>query len=151
MKNILKNVLLFSLLSFSTAVFAVENLQFAEVKKVLDGDTVLLDLEEKPTPIRLTGIDCFETNKIQRAYKQAYVNNLTIEEVLEKGIVAKKNLSRIIKENHSKVYFKCTGVDKYSRLLGTIYTTENQDINKIMVDSGYCTKFVYSSRLRYFK
>ena len=34
--------------------------------------------------LRLVGIDCYETKNINRAYKQAYTDNLTVEEVIKK-------------------------------------------------------------------
>lgn len=127
---------------FPKHVFSFENSQFAKVGKIYDGDTIELKLKE-PTPIRLTGIDCFETSNINRTYKQAYLYNISIEEVIKRGILAKKELTKIISKNGYKIYFKCDGIDKYGRLLGQIYTLNGQNINDIMKKSKYCYPFKY--------
>ena len=46
-----------------------------------DGDTVRVKIDTgNKFNIRLQGIDCFEVVKIHRAYRQAYLENLTIDE-----------------------------------------------------------------------
>lgn len=142
-----KLCIIFSLLCLTTLnTFAREGFQRARVYRVYDGDTVQLGLESKPTSIRLVGIDCFEISKNYRAYKQAYEYNITIEEVLKRGNAAKEILNKIIADDGNEVYFKCTGVDKYGRLLGSIYTKNHKDINTIMLNSGYCPRYVFIKR-----
>ncbi len=122
---------------------AKEHLQHAKVTKVYDGDTLQLDLENNLTPIRLTEIDCFETAKIHRAYKQAYENKISIEEVLQRGEAAKKLMEKILSENNNEIFFKCTGVDKYKRLLGKVYTKKHINISNILLSSGYCKEYIF--------
>ena len=53
------------------------------IVKILDGDTVRAKINDNIFSIRLIGIDCYETTPNNRAYKQAYNNNLTIERTYE--------------------------------------------------------------------
>lgn len=135
-------ILLLVCLSFDYNCFAFENVQVSKVARVYDGDTIELKLK-KNTSIRLIGVDCYETAKINRAYKQAYIKNIPIEEVVRRGLLAKKELNKIIKSNHYKVFFKCEGIDDYGRLLGEIYTLDGKSINEIMKNSYYCYPFEY--------
>ncbi len=60
------------------------------MKKIYDGDIIQAKVNNgNKFSIQLTGIDCYETSKIHRAYKQAYVDKLTINEVIKKGFVRK--------------------------------------------------------------
>ncbi len=94
--------------------------------------------------IRLTGIDCFETSKINRAYKQAYLNNLTIEEVVEKGQKSKIILEKYINNSDDNFYYIPEGIDKYKRELGTLYS-KDENINDYMLKCGGCLKYTYKN------
>jgi len=55
------------------------------VTKVIDGDTVHAMCGKKDVKIRMTEIDSYESKRNNRAYKQAYEQKLTVEEVVVKG------------------------------------------------------------------
>ena len=85
MKSILLSLFLLLIIMPAYASIPVE------VLKILDGDTIKVKLDSgNKFSIRLIGIDCYETNKINRAYKQAYVNDISIEEVVKRGEDARK-------------------------------------------------------------
>ena len=46
---------------------------------------ITVRIEKNTFPVRLIGIDCYETGRIHRAYHQAYDNNLSIDEVIARG------------------------------------------------------------------
>lgn len=66
--------------------------------KVIDGDTVLAKIDNNIFQIRLYGIDCYETETIHRAYKQAYINKIGIEKVILQGKMASKILNQYIQK-----------------------------------------------------
>jgi len=108
-----------------------------EIIKIYDGDTIKTKLESgNKFNIRLIGLDCYETSKNNRAYKQAYEDKLDIKEVIEKGLKAKEYLKKLNKEAKD-VSFEFRGIDKYSRILGVLYF-ENENINQKLVDENYC-------------
>jgi len=101
---------------------------FAEAKTrvkllyVIDGDTVKIEapgtLEKRS--FRLDDIDTYETKKINRAYKQAYANKITIDEVIRRGKRQKKYLEKLLK--NKKIYIVTSEKkDRYKRLTGTLY------------------------------
>lgn len=119
------------------------NVELAKVKKVSDGDTVVLYTGGQDIKARLIGIDCMETGKIHRAYRQAYENNLTIEEIVARGKNATTELKNIVKKNNNLVYFKTMGIDYYGRLLVILYDKNFNNINDQMQKTGYCPAYVF--------
>ena len=136
MKHIITIFMLFITSSF---VFANDNLISVKLEKILDGDTIRVQFDDNQFDIRLKGIDCYETNKRDRAYKQAYLDNLKIEEVIEKGQNSKKALETMYKKSNKKVSFEFKGVDYYGRVLGIVYF-DNTNINEELKTNGNCGK-----------
>ena len=127
-----------SLLSFTLAT----NLIPITITEIYDGDTIRVKLINKNEfNIRLYGIDCFETSKIHRAYKQAYDNNLSIDEVIKKGLEAKRYL-RKLKNNSKEFSFEFRGIDKYGRILGVLYF-DNENINEKMLENDFCNIYEF--------
>ena len=113
---------------FSSAQ-ATESL--CQVIRVIDGDTIEGKCNTTPyMRIRLTSIDSYESKRNNRAYKQAYTQHLTVEQIVERGHkatdVTKKELEgkniRVVVDNKNSI-------DKYGRTLGEIYI-DDVDINQ---------------------
>ena len=107
--------------------------------KILDGDTVRAKINDNIFSIRLIGIDCYETTPNNRAYKQAYNNNLTIGEVIKNGKFSKKYLINLYKNSNVQT-FEFMGLDYYKRPLGVLYF-DDVNINQKMLNHGGCLKF----------
>ena len=108
------NKLLISLLIifFTQTVLATQQIPI-EIIEIKDGDTVLAKLENgNKFVIRLYGIDCYESKKIHRAYKQAYLDNISIDDIVEKGLLTKQYL----KNEHAK-----SSTTTFSSLTGLIF------------------------------
>lgn len=117
-----------------------------EIIKVKDGDTVVAKLENGNTfDIRLYGIDCYENKKILRAYKQAYNDNTSIEDIVEKGLKAKLYLDNMT-QNAKNTTFSFMGVDIYKRVLGILYF-DDININDNLVEKDFCKSYVYKENL----
>lgn len=109
-----------------------------EITKISDGDTVAARIDKNNFKIRLIGIDCYETAAINRAYKQAYQNNLSIGEVVNKGLDSKRYLEELYKQNkNSQAYIDFKGLDIYSRVLGVLYF-DKLNVNEHMQQHGGC-------------
>lgn len=126
---------------FIQLVLADTNYKKVDVIKVLDGDTVKIQLGKEDLKVRLVGIDCFETAKISRAYKQAYENNISIDEVVRRG-KSSKDLLEAFLLNHNDVHFDFAGIDKYGRALGYLYSGST-NINEFMQAEGGCPAYIY--------
>lgn len=137
----MKKILLLFLLII-TPVFASTPVQ---ILKILDGDTIKVELDSgNKFSIRLTGIDCYETSKINRAYKQAYMDNLNIDEVVKQGEYATKYLKKMYKDT-KEVSFDFRGIDMYGRVLGIVWF-DNINVNKELKEKGICKEFIFEER-----
>ncbi len=138
MKNIFR--LLLILLVFSQATFADVRTP-VELVRISDGDTVVARIDKNEFKIRLIGIDCYETAKINRAYKQAYQNNLSIDEVVDKGLNSKRYLEELYAQNkNSKTSIEFKGLDIYNRVLGVLYF-DKLNVNENLKLHGGCMMY----------
>ena len=140
MKKLLLSI---TLLLFSIS-FANERIPIT-ITKITDGDTVGVKMDNgNKFALRLAGIDCYETYLSHRAKSQAYDEKLNVNEIIKKGLVAKKYLSEL-KNNANDVAFEFRGIDKYSRVLGVLYF-DDININQKLVDEKYCKVYEYKEK-----
>ncbi len=117
--------------------------QKVDLVRVVDGDTVVVsNFLHQDLYIRLVGIDCLETSAIHRAYKQAYENKISIDEVLKRGQESTNILNKFLEQNKEQLVLEAQGLDKYNRILGIIYAGKT-NINDYMVEKGKCSVFLY--------
>ena len=152
MKSIIK-----ALLTICLITFAINSLQSScpaiptnstpiTITKIYDGDTVGARIEGEVFLVRLKGVDCYETMRISRAYRQAYEENITIEEVVERGGKSKEYLSALFNQvGKDRIYFQFQGVDRYSRALGVLYFNK-MNVNEEMINKGGCLVYEYKQQ-----
>lgn len=140
-KNLLlKSIIIFILLITNLTVFADTRTPI-KILKITDGDSLEVQINRNKFKIRLIGIDCYETCKIHRAYRQAYENNISVDEVVACGKKSKEYLQQMYKDNQDKeILFDFKGVDKYGRALGILYF-DNVNINQKLLENGGCKKY----------
>lgn len=142
----MKNFLILMLIIFISCELVCSKacLDNIKITKITDGDTVKGIVNGKEITIRLSGIDCYETSKRDRAYKQAYLNKITIEEVVQKGKESKTILTNLL-QNQNNITVKFTDVDnRYNRNVGILYIN-NININEYMIKNGGCMDFEYKN------
>lgn len=142
----MKNFLILMLIIFISCELVCSKacLDNIKITKITDGDTVKGIVNGKEISIRLSGIDCYETSKRDRAYKQAYLNKITIEEVVQKGKESKTILTNLL-QNQNNITVKFTDVDnRYNRNVGILYIN-NININEYMIKNGGCMAFEYKN------
>jgi len=133
--NLYLILLLLTISPLTHADMACTNPRIAEaisctVTKVIDGDTVHANCAGRDTKIRLTAIDSYESKRNTRAFKQAYEQKLTVEEVVVRG----KKATTITKQELSGKQILVispvkTKIDKYGRTLGEVYV-DCVDVNQ---------------------
>ena len=141
MKKINTICLLVLIAFYNHICFANEQIKI-DLVKIIDGDTIIGQIDNNQFPIRLIGIDCYETSKINRAYKQAYNDKLTIDEIIEKGVSSKKYIKELYKKSDKNVYFEFKGLDSYKRVLGIVYF-DTLNINTELVNKNLCNIYNY--------
>lgn len=138
-----KIIILLLIVFFGLSVSASEKVE-VKLSRIYDGDTVeVLNEKKEKENIRLIGIDCYETSTNNRAYKQAYENDIRIEEVITRGTKSKLALVELFKTNSKKqLYLERYGKDHYNRTLGIIYLGKI-NVNKYMLKSGNAMEYNY--------
>ena len=112
----------------------------ATVNRVVDGDTVILDIDLgfdivlANQSVRLNGVDTPECRTRNAREKKA-------------GLLAKEKVMEFLPEGQ-KVLIK-TALDKkgkFGRLLGTIITIEGTDINNFLIENNYAVSYFGQSK-----
>lgn len=112
----------------NTPRFTIEGEFDMKVEKVYDGDSITGIFALMGTyyrfSIRLTGIDTPE------------LRGGSVEEK-KQGLIARNFLKDLILGK--TIFLVCTGLDKYGRVLGTLYLNkgDKQSINDLMISEGY--------------
>ncbi len=106
------------------------------VTRVIDGDTIVANCNQKRNlRVRLVGIDSYETRRNNRAYKQAYLTNVSVERIVILGKQASNVTTNLLLNRHVNILVnKKTPVDRYNRTLGTIVLEGVNINNKLLID-----------------
>ncbi len=117
---------------------------------VSDGDTIKLYFDGTKTTIRLIGIDTFESHKNNKAYRQAYENNITIDEVLRRGKMASEYLKNLLKDR-DEFYLEYDEefLDRYHRTLGYVWLDGHTQLNLKIICEGYAMPLTIPPNDRY--
>ncbi len=108
--------------------------KIAKVMRVVDGDTFVVSINDKPVTVRLLGIDTPETvhpNKPVECF----------------GKEASEHLTYLI-SNHDVVLVTdaTQGIyDKYGRLLAYAYLSDGRSINELLLRDGFAYEYLYQS------
>lgn len=113
-------LVLFIILSVTFIVFITtkDTGQTLIIKKVIDGDTILLSNDEK---VRLIGIDTpeiYDNNKLNYDIKRLGVSKKVLKKA---GKVSKIFVKKIAEGRKAKLVFGPEKIDKYGRTLAFIY------------------------------
>ena len=147
-KNSIKNYIfvLISILFMVALPLYADSLTPITITKIYDGDTVGARIEGEVFLVRLKGVDCYETMRISRAYRQAYEGGISVDEVVERGEKSKEYLSGLFNQvGKDRIYFQFQGVDRYSRALGVLYFNK-MNVNKEMINKGGCLVYEYKQQ-----
>jgi len=139
----MKNFFIVAFLLF-VATQIVSAKSHIEVLNIYDGDTIQAKISKEKFVIRLKGIDCWESQENNHAYKQAKEKDTPLEKILENGLISKKFLKDLYKITpKNKIFFEFQGIDKYSRALGIVYFNKI-NVNKEMIKNGGCWAYDYN-------
>jgi micrococcal nuclease len=109
-----------------------------KVTKVVDGDTVDVDIAGTVSRIRLIGIDTPElnnSNNLRDCFSTEATSKMS-ELVLNKYVILESDLTQGDK-------------DKYDRLLRYIFLPDQTNINKKMISDGYAFEYTYNTQYKY--
>ena len=115
-----------------------ETTEYYQVVKVVDGDTVDLNIDGKTERIRLIGIDTPETVDPRKPVEcfGTEASNKAKELLSGKRVALEKDQSQGDR-------------DVYGRLLGYIVFENGGNFNKLMIEQGYAHEYTYNTPYKY--
>jgi micrococcal nuclease len=113
-------------------VTPTENGDLISVTKVIDGDTLIVNINDKEESIRLIGIDTPEINDKRKKVK--CFGEKATERVKE--LVENKKIRLEVDESQENK-------DIYSRLLRYIYLEDGIFLNKKLIEEGFAFEYTY--------
>ena len=109
-----------------------------KVVKVIDGDTVAVEINGKKETIRLIGIDTPETVDPRKPVECFGIEASNKAKEILTGKSVKLEADSIVGER-----------DKYGRLLRYIFLEDGTNFNKMMISEGYAYEYTYNSPYKY--
>jgi len=116
------------------------------VKRVVDGDTLLLENNQR---VRLIGIDTpeiHESSKLTRDSKRSGQDAVTIKQM---GQRAYKFTQGLVEGKRVKLEFDVERFDRYKRILAYVYLADGTFVNAKIVEEGYASLLTYAPNVRY--
>jgi len=111
---------------------ASKNSELVKVTKIVDGDTIKVEINNQIETVRLIGIDTPEI-KDPRKTVQCFG-----KEASEKTKELLENKMVILEADSTQ-----TDRDKYNRLLRYVYLTDGTFINKKLIEEGFAFEYTY--------
>ena len=116
------------------------------VKRVIDGDTLLLETGER---VRLIGIDTPEmhdSDKLKRDAKRTQQDATTIQKLGRRAYEFTKGFLEV---KRVSLEFDVERYDKYNRLLAYVYLKDGTFANAEIVKEGYASLMTISPNVKY--
>ncbi len=116
------------------------------VSRVVDGDTLVLENNER---VRLIGIDTpemHESDKLNRDARRSGQSALTIRQLGERAYRFTKDL---VEGQRVRLEFDVERFDKYKRILAYVYLADGTFVNAKIVEQGYASLMTYPPNVKY--
>lgn len=109
-----------------------------QVVRVVDGDTIIVNIDTKEERVRLIGVNTPESVKPDTP-------------VQKYGIEASNFTKSLLKNKKVNLEFDAGKRDKYSRLLAYVYLPDGRMVNKILLEEGYAQVMTVPPNVKYQK
>jgi micrococcal nuclease len=122
----------------------------ATVVRVVDGDTLKIEMNGHEEAVRLIGIDTPESKINKKAKKDAVKTNHDVETITAMGREATKYVRTLIRKGDTvSIEFDVQKRDKYNRLLVYAYLTDGKMLNEEIIKAGYANVMTYPPNVKY--
>ncbi|MDD5688541.1 MAG: thermonuclease family protein [Elusimicrobia bacterium] len=145
------NKLILPLLLFTASLHA-QNLSItAKVLYIIDGDTIKIEYNKKPTSVRLIGIDTPESKNNAKARRDAQRTGKDVRTITTLGKQASDYLKTLVKKGDIiKIVFDVQKTDRYGRLLGYVYLSDSSTmLNETIIRAGYASPMTIPPDVKY--
>jgi micrococcal nuclease len=116
------------------------------VKRVIDGDTLLLENKER---VRLIGIDTPEMHDSDKLLRDSKRSRQSMAEIKAMGRKSYEFTRRLLEGKRVRLEFDVEKRDKYNRLLAYIYLEDGTFVNAKIVEEGYASIMSFPPNIKY--
>jgi micrococcal nuclease len=116
------------------------------VTRVVDGDTLVLENNER---VRLIGIDTpemHESNKLNRDAQRSGEDLATIKQL---GKQSYEFTKKLVAGKRIRLEFDVERFDKYKRILAYVYLLDGTFLNAKIIEQGYASLMTYPPNVKY--
>lgn len=116
------------------------------VKRVVDGDTIVLETGER---VRLIGIDTPELHESNKLYRDAQRTQQDISTIQKLGQRAYEFTRNLVEGKRVSLEFDVEKRDRYKRLLAYVYLKGGIFVNAEIVKEGYASLMTIPPNVKY--
>ena len=116
------------------------------VRRVVDGDTLVLESSER---LRLIGIDAPEMHISHKLYRQAQRSKTDIQTIMAMGRSAYEFTRNLVEGKRVRLEFDVEKYDRYGRLLCYVYLNDGTFVNDKIIQQGYASLLTMPPNVKY--
>jgi micrococcal nuclease len=142
--------LLLLLVSILFPAIAVSQTFTVEVTRVIDGDTIKVDLQGKTESVRLIGIDTPESRVNDKAIRDSERSGQDLAAIVDQGRQATAfTRSKVKKGDTVRLETDVRKRDRYHRILAYVWLNDGTMLNEAIVRAGYAQPVTYPPNVKY--
>jgi micrococcal nuclease len=125
-----------------------KNYNYADilVSRVIDGDTLLLENNER---VRLIGIDTPEMHESSKLNRDAQRSGQDIASIKQLGRESYAFTKKIAEGKRVRLEFDVERRDRYKRILAYVYLSDGTFLNAAIIEQGYASVMTYPPNVKY--
>jgi len=116
------------------------------VKRVVDGDTILLSNGER---VRLIGIDAPEMHQSNKLYRDARRSKKDIQTIKELGRKSYLFVKNLLEGERVRLEFDVEKRDRYNRLLAYVFLKDGTMANAKIIEEGFAQIYTFPPNVKY--
>jgi micrococcal nuclease len=116
------------------------------VKRVVDGDTLVLQNNQR---VRLIGIDTPEVHQSNKLYRDAQRSKKDIQTIIGLGKRSFEFTRQLVEGKRVRLEFDVEKYDRYGRLLCYVYLKDGTFVNAKIVEQGYASLLTIPPNVKY--
>jgi len=116
------------------------------VTRAVDGDTLLLENNER---VRLIGIDTPEMHESNKLNRDAQRSGQDVEKIKNLGRQAYEFTKKLVEGKKVRLEFDVERYDKYKRILAYVYLEDGTFVNAKIIEEGYASLMTYPPNVKY--
>ncbi|MCX5693971.1 MAG: thermonuclease family protein [Candidatus Omnitrophica bacterium] len=116
------------------------------VTRVVDGDTLVLENNER---VRLIGIDTPEMHESEKLTRDAQRSGEETKIIKQLGKRSYEFTRKLVEGKRVRLEFDVERFDKYKRILAYVYLPDGTFLNALIVEQGYASLMTYPPNVKY--